>query len=123
LLVAVVCAVGPAFAFSGCSSSPESAIGLKESLKQLQQIEIGMTKDEVRSLLGEPRRVRMIENAHPIRRKRLSGIPTAVLEGNVFEVWEYTAADGSDYGVLFPTATGRVEGTFAPGTNPAGTTP
>ena len=123
-LVTVVCAIGLAFALSGCASSGASASDELEqmSLKQLRQIQIGMTKDEVQSLLGEPLRVRRVENAHPIRRDQSKPIQ-AVLEGNLFQVWEYPAEDGSSYGVLFNTATGRVEGTFAPGTHAAGTTP
>jgi hypothetical protein len=123
-VIAVVCTVGLTFALSGCASSGPNADDEPEQRKvrQPRQVETGMTDNEVRSLLGESVRVRTIDNAHPIRRDQSKPIQ-AVLEGSLFEVWEYPSVEGSHYGVLFNTATGRVEGTYAPGTHPAGTTP
>jgi outer membrane protein assembly factor BamE (lipoprotein component of BamABCDE complex) len=37
--------------------------------QQFRQVEIGMTKDAVRSLLGKPARARTIENRPPITRE------------------------------------------------------
>lgn len=60
--VALACVV----AFSACSSNDGGDNDQPRSVTaaEFQQVRVGMTKREVRSLLGAPARVRMIQNHH-----------------------------------------------------------